>query len=359
VLAASVLWGTTGTAATFAPAVGPLAIGAAAMGVGGLLQAITAAGPMTRQRAVLRAQWRLVVLGGVAVAVFPMAFYTSMRVAGVAVGTVVSIGSAPLASALAERVIDHHRLTARWMSGAFLGLTGIAALCLAQAAAPRSGHPSVWTAVLGVALGLAAGMTYAIYSWAAHRLIRRGVTTRAAMGSVFGLGGLLLLPVLLATGAPLTASWASAAVGAYMAVIPMFTGYLLFGWALARVSASTATTLSLLEPAVAVLLAVTVVGERLPAAGWAGLVLIGGCLIVLTAPLPRGLPGHCSEEPAGQSLPRRAITHDASTAVTLLRVCLGRVAKSGRPTSRTRRPIRPVYRDQRAGVSTTSTAERP
>lgn len=32
VLVASVLWGTTGTAATFAPAVGPLAIGAAAMG---------------------------------------------------------------------------------------------------------------------------------------------------------------------------------------------------------------------------------------------------------------------------------------------------------------------------------------
>jgi drug/metabolite transporter, DME family len=68
--------------------------------------------------------------------------------------------------------------------------------------------------VPGVGLGLAAGTTYAIYSWAAHRLIWRGVTTRAAMGSVFGLGGLLLLPVLLATGAPPVASWASAAVAA-------------------------------------------------------------------------------------------------------------------------------------------------
>jgi drug/metabolite transporter, DME family len=113
VLAASVLWGTTGTAATFAPAVGPLAVGAVAMGLGGLLQALTAAAPMTRQRAALRVQWRLVLLGGTAVAVFPLVFYTSMRVAGVAVGTVVSIGSAPLASALAERVIDRHRLTAR------------------------------------------------------------------------------------------------------------------------------------------------------------------------------------------------------------------------------------------------------
>ncbi len=51
-LAASVLWGITGTAATFAPAVGPLAIGAAAMGLGGLLQALTAARPMARQRTV-------------------------------------------------------------------------------------------------------------------------------------------------------------------------------------------------------------------------------------------------------------------------------------------------------------------
>ena len=43
VVAASVLWGTTGTAATFAPGVSPLAIGAVAMGAGGLLQALVAA----------------------------------------------------------------------------------------------------------------------------------------------------------------------------------------------------------------------------------------------------------------------------------------------------------------------------
>ncbi len=42
VLAASILWGTTGTAATFAPDVSPIAIGATAMGFGGLLQALIA-----------------------------------------------------------------------------------------------------------------------------------------------------------------------------------------------------------------------------------------------------------------------------------------------------------------------------
>jgi len=291
VLAASVLWGTTGTAATFAPGAGPLAIGAAAMGLGGLLQALTAARPVTRERAALSAQRRLVLLGGLTVAVYPLAFYTSMRLAGVAVGTVVSIGSGPLASALAERVLDRNRLTARWLAGAALGLAGMLLLCLAEAAEPHQGHASAGATLLGVALGLVAGTTYALYTWAAHRLIGRGVSTRATMGAVFGLGGLLLLPVLLATGAPLIASWTNAGIGAYMALVPMFTGYLLFGWALAHVPVTTVTTLTLLEPAVATLLAVTIVGEHLPAAGWAGLALIAGCLVILTAPRRPALSG--------------------------------------------------------------------
>jgi DME family drug/metabolite transporter len=52
------------------------------------------------------------------------------------------------------------------------------------------------------------------------------------------------------------------------------------------VGARTATTLTLLEPAVAAVLAVLVVGERLPAAGWAGAALVVAGLAVLTVPGP-------------------------------------------------------------------------
>ncbi|GAA2350035.1 EamA family transporter [Streptomyces violaceusniger] len=286
VLAASVLWGTTGTAATLAPDVGPLAIGAVAMGLGGLLQALIAAPQISRHAARLRDQRGTVLVGAVSVAVYPLAFYNSMHLAGVAVGTVVSIGTAPLASALIERVVDGHRLTRRWMLAATLGLLGTILLCVAEAAHATGGpgQGSVATTLLGIGLGLVAAATYALYAWAAHRLITRQVPSRAAMGAVFGLGGLLLLPVLLATGAPLVASWSNAAVGAYMALVPIFAGYVLFGWGLTHVPASTATTLSLLEPAVAALLAVLVVGERLPAAGWMGIALVIACLAVLTAP---------------------------------------------------------------------------
>jgi DME family drug/metabolite transporter len=288
VLAAALLWGTTGTAAALAPDVGPLAIGAAAMGVGGLLQAATARRLLHRHASTLRARRGLVLLGAVAVAVYPLAFYSSMRLAGVAVGTVVSLGSAPLASALVERLVDGQRLSRRWLVAAGTGVAGMVLLCVAQAMS--GGHASAGagvsaaTAVLGVLLGLVAGATYALYSWVAHRLMLAGVPSRAAMGAVFGVGGLLLLPVLAVTGAPLLASWGNAAVGAYMALVPMFTGYVLFGWGLARIAASTATTLTLLEPAVAAVLAVLVVGERLPAAGWAGVGLVVACLAVLTVP---------------------------------------------------------------------------
>ncbi len=83
-------------------------------------------------------------------------------------------------------------------------------------------------------------------------------------------------------------SWSDAAVGTYMALVPMFLGYVLFGWGLAHVPASTATTLSLLEPVVAAVLAVLVVGEGLPLLGWAGVALVVGCLAVLTAPAGAG-----------------------------------------------------------------------
>lgn len=283
VLVAAILWGTTGTAATFAPDVSAVAIGAVAMGGGGLMQAAFSAGRIRRHVGLLQAQWQYVLLGAIAVAIYPLAFYASMRLAGVTIGTVVSIGSAPLLSALIEYRLDGLRLTVRWMIGAGLGLIGMLLLCLAE----ESGHVPTGTAsgvVPGVLLGLLAGLTYALYSWTARRLMQRGIAPRAAMGATFGMGGLMLMPVLLITGAPLLASWGNASVGLYMALVPMFLGYLCFGYGLARIPASTATTITLFEPVVAAGLAVVIIGERLPVVGWLGIVLILACLVCISAP---------------------------------------------------------------------------
>jgi DME family drug/metabolite transporter len=284
VLVAAVLWGTTGTAAALAPEVGSLAVGAAAMGGGGLLQAAAALRIMRAHRAGLAEQSRTLAVAAAAVAVYPLAFYSSMRLAGVAVGTVVSIGSAPVVAALIERVVDGQPLSRRWAAGTTAGVLGVLALAVsrtgeAEHATGTSGaHP-----VLGIALGLLAGLTYALYSWGAARMMRSGLPSRPVMGATFGLGGVLLLPVLLLTGAPIVETGHNLAVVAYLALVPMFIGYVLFGRGLSAVSASTATTLSLLEPAVAAVIAVLVLHEALPALGWVGMAILLASLVLLTA----------------------------------------------------------------------------
>ena len=258
------------------------------MGIGGLGQALFALRGISRARALLWQYRGLVFVGALAVAIYPLAFYGAMRLAGVTVGTVITIGSAPLLSAVIEYALDRTRLTPRWIAGAGIGLTGMVLISLAE----RMGHSGIVGAdqvPLGITLGLLGGLTYALYSWTARRVMLRGVPSSVAMGATFGLGGLMLLPVLLFTGGPFLASWNNAAVGAYMALVPMFLGYLAYGYGLARVLASTATTLTLLEPVVAAMLAIVVVGERLPPVGWVGVALIIGCLALITAPsrLPR------------------------------------------------------------------------
>lgn len=299
----SILWGTTGTAATFAPAVSPLGIGAAALGIGGLLQALIALPALRAAAPALRARLGVIVIGALAVLIYPLAFYSSMHVAGVAIGSVVSLASAPVASGILERIIDGRRLSRWWMLAVSLGVLGSVVLCAARMTGAGDGAagPEASATLLGVALGLAAGASYATYSWACHRLMADGIGRAAAMGSVFGLGGLALMPVLALTGGPVLASGTNLAVAAYMALVPMFAGYVLFGIGLARVPASTATTITLTEPAVATALAVAIVGERLSPAGWAGLAIIAAVMVILaiapaSTPAPRA--AHAEEAAA-------------------------------------------------------------
>lgn len=135
---------------------------------------------------------------------------------------------------------------------------------------------------IGAALGLLAGLTYAVYSWSARRLIEQGIHARAAMAAMFGLAALVLLPSLAITGDNLLTTPIHASVALYMAVVPMFIGYLCFSRGLRQVEASTATLITLLEPVVAVMLAVLIVGERFMPVGWLGVMLIMLSLLLQT-----------------------------------------------------------------------------
>ena len=288
-VASCVLWGTTGTAASFFPdAVSPLAIGASTMTLGGALLFVSsrrAALGVIRDRAV-RGWLIAAALGMVA---YPLSFYASMDLAGVAIGNVVSLGSGPLFAALLEWRVARTRLTMRWMLSAGIAITGMALLV---AGGHGEGSPVDPAGIpAGVALGLLAGAGYALFTFASGIVIRRGHSGRGTMGAAFGLAALPLAAVLLVVGAPLLASPATIGIALYLAVGPMFLAYLFFAVGVRALASSTVTVITLLEPLVATLLAVLIVGERLETLGWVGLALILlGVTVLSSARQPRVEP---------------------------------------------------------------------
>ncbi|TEW51687.1 DMT family transporter [Psychromonas algicola] len=280
IVVASFLWGTTGTAASYSLNVSALAIGAFSTGIGGLLLVIAARNKLFSEYKLLLQQPKVLLLGGISVAIYPLAFYSSMRLSGVAIGTVVSIASAPLFAALLDRFISKKHISLQWLLSFFIGAIGIVLLVLGKEL--NSIHNSFQQQSLGVLLGCIAGFAYASYSWAAKCLIEKGVHSRSAMSGLFGCASLLLLPSLWFTGDNLFASSTNTLVSLYMAIIPMFVGYLLFAFGLNFVDASKATLITLIEPIIATILAVFLIGEQFKVIGWVGVCLVSVCLLIQT-----------------------------------------------------------------------------
>jgi DME family drug/metabolite transporter len=195
-------------------------------------------------------------------------------------------------AALLERVVQHRQLSRRWLVSTTIAVTGVLALSL-------GGRADIATAdrlLPGIAVGLLAGFAYALYTYCSSRALDRIEGEhehggRGVMGAMFGIGALGLLPVLVITGSPLLQDGGTVSIALYLAVGPMFIAYLLFGYGLTFIRSSTVTTITLLEPLVATVLAVLVVGERLAPLGWVGLALIlVGVAVLITARHRRQAP---------------------------------------------------------------------
>ena len=275
VLLAAILWGTTGTVAHQAPGGSQqLVVGMSTFGFGGIL--LFALDP----RAVLctlsrRSLWPLLTAGMLGVVAYASLYYVSMKLIGVAVGNALALGSGPVWAAIFE-FFGERRTPPRGSAIASV-ITVIGVVLLGTAANGGTGqHP-----VAGVACAIGAGCGYGLYSWAGARLIAHGQPSRAAVAGIFLLASGVLVPALLVIGlGPLTHP-RGVLVLVYLAALPMAGAYLLFGYGLRHMAASTAMSLALAEPVVATLLATQVLGERLGGQAWAGLGVIGVGLVLV------------------------------------------------------------------------------
>jgi len=279
VMAAALLWGTTGTAAFWiGTEVSPIAIGAATMGIGGVVLALVGG---SSSLAVLRDGGTRVwaVLGILGVVVYPLTFYWGMSQAGIALGNLIALGLGPLIVALLEWGVDSSAPSRRWWFASGIALAGIA---LMSAAKVDLGGGRVSNVALGVALAVTAGAAYGLYTYAFGRLIERGHSPRAVIGAMFGGASPILLLVLAVTGAGLFASAAQVALVGYLVLGPMVLAYVAFSVALKTLRSSTVASVALLEPVIAGLLAIVLVGERLGPLAWVGALAVLGAMAMLS-----------------------------------------------------------------------------
>jgi DME family drug/metabolite transporter len=280
VLLAALCFATTGTAQALGPdGTDPVGVGAARILVGGTL--LVAVAVVTRG-GIRGPRWTPVpVLAAVAgVAVYQLAFFAAVADTGVAVGTIVALGSAPTLAGLFEWLLDRRVPDPRWAAATALACAGVAMLALS------GGEASV--SLPGIGMAIVAGGSYAVYTLAAKRLLTAGHAPEAVMAVAFGLGALALLPALALSSPDWLLRTDGIALALFLGTIPTALAYVLFARGLRRLSASETATLTLAEPLTAGALGAVVLAEPLTtmSAAGAGLVLAGLLALAIRVPVP-------------------------------------------------------------------------
>lgn len=269
VLGAAALFGTSATTSTLlAPDASPQSVAGWRLLVGalGLIAVTRSLGFLALYR--LPLIWVM----GLSVGAFQFFFFLSANLAGVAVGTLVTISAAPWFSGLLGWVWGAGRPSAMWFISTAIGIVGVFLLV----GAPAGGSINMG----GVMAGLAAAASYAVMTNSGTRLTKAGHSPNQILAASFAFGALLLTPFVISGG-----DWFASLPGIVLIVwLGLFVttlAYVLFGFGLKSLMPGTIATLNLGEPLVATILAVWLLDERLTMIGWAGCALILVALALL------------------------------------------------------------------------------
>ncbi len=221
-------------------------------------------------------QWSTAIIGGVGLAVSQAAYFGSADTAGVALATLVTMGTCPVLIALGARYLLGERLTYGRMAAIGLALVGLVLLTLG----PHAGGSD---ATLGILLALLSAATYS-----AVILQGRARQGQGEMLPAYVVGMVCLAPIAVVEGAlPHGGNVVVAVVWLiYLGLGPTVLAYQWFFAGLATVPAATASVIALLESVTAAAIAVGLLDEHLSAASLAGMAVL---LIAVTF-MARGGP---------------------------------------------------------------------
>lgn len=286
IVAAAVLWGTAGTAGALARAGGvhadSLDLAAARLVIGGLLLGVPF---LVRARGRITGLGWAMPLAMAAVLAYQLCFFAAVERTGVAIGTVVAIGSGPVFTGLLTWLFDRVRPSGGWAAATAAAIAGCALLLAG------GGVETGRDVTGGVLLALLGGLLYAFYVVTAARAIDRGAPSDLVMGVMFAGAGVLSAPLLVAGDASWLAEPYGLGVALYLGCATTALSYFLYGRGLRTTPVAAAATLALAEPAVAAVLGLVVLGERLPAISWAGMALLGIALVAVARSAAGGKAG--------------------------------------------------------------------
>lgn len=272
VLLAAVLWGTTGTAQAFlSNDANPIVVGAVRLTIGGSLLLLLV---IRTNKPIQLSTWPKIplIVSVVAMAAYQPFFFTAVSVTGVAAGTVIAIGSAPIMAGLLEWFINRQMPQLKWWLATALAITGCFLLTTGATDA-ISFDP------IGILFALGAGLFFATYTLFSKSLLEiRDPDVVVAI--VFSFSALLLVPIFFFYDVSWLFQWQSIVVALHLGAIATAIAYLLFAKGLSKIPGSLGVTLALAEPLTASLLGVLIVGEHLPTASWLGVLLLLGGLVV-------------------------------------------------------------------------------
>lgn len=259
VLTGTALFGTVGTARVLGPEAPGVAVGGARVALAAvLLTALAAWAGESWTRALRRPP---VWVAGAAQASFQACFLSAVVLTGVAAGTLLAIGSAPVFAGLL-----HRRVSRGWAAATAVAVAGL--VLLVAGGSPVRLQPA------GVVLALVSGFSYAVYTVATSRAVAATTGPWAVTAGTFVVSALLLAPALGVSDVGWLAEPAGWALVGWLALGPTVASYLLLARGLRSLAPPVVSTLGLTEPVVATALAVVVLAERPTAVGWLGVLLV-------------------------------------------------------------------------------------
>jgi DME family drug/metabolite transporter len=236
-----------------------------------LLASLTGRFPRPRRE---DAPW--IFFGALLVLAFQLLFFAGVRIVGVAVGTILQIGIAPLAAGALGALVLRESIRREWVVFTVIGVLGMALVTL-FAPAPQAGAATATLRgeryMFGAFAALGAGISYAGFSLALKRLTRRMSSMEAAT-LLFAAAAIPAAPIALSFDLSWLATPSGSLMIAHLGVMATAVAYLLFSSGIRTVHFGSAIAATLIEGATAALLGVLLVGEALGPLQVAGIALV-------------------------------------------------------------------------------------